>query len=56
MVTGVDLVKEQLRLASGGELEYAFDDLDLRGWAIECRINAENPELGFMPSPGKIEE
>jgi acetyl-CoA carboxylase biotin carboxylase subunit len=56
MVTGVDLVKEQVRLAGGGELEYGFDDLDLRGWAIECRINAENPDLGFMPSPGIIEE
>jgi acetyl-CoA carboxylase biotin carboxylase subunit len=56
MVTGVDLVQEQLRLAEGGKLEYAFEDLDLRGWAIECRINAENPDLGFMPSPGTIEE
>ena len=56
MVTGVDLVKEQVRLADGGELEYAFEDLDLRGWAIECRINAENPDMGFMPSPGTIEE
>jgi acetyl-CoA carboxylase biotin carboxylase subunit len=56
MVTGVDLVKEQVRLADGGDLEYTFDDLDLRGWAIECRINAENPDLGFMPSPGTIEE
>ena len=56
MVTGVDLVKEQLRLAGGGELEYTFDYLDLRGWAIECRINAENPDFGFMPSPGTIEE
>jgi acetyl-CoA carboxylase biotin carboxylase subunit len=56
MVTGVDLVKEQIRLANGGKLEYTFDDLDLRGWAIECRINAENPELGFMPSPGTVEE
>jgi acetyl-CoA carboxylase biotin carboxylase subunit len=55
-VTGVDLVKEQLRLADGGELTYGFDDLDLRGWAIECRINAENPDFGFMPSPGTIEE
>jgi acetyl-CoA carboxylase biotin carboxylase subunit len=56
MVTGVDLVKEQVRLASGGKLEYTFDDLKLRGWAIECRINAENPDLGFMPSPGTVEE
>jgi len=56
MVTGVDLVKEQVRLASGGALEYTFGDLDLRGCAIECRINAENPDMGFMPSPGTVEE
>jgi acetyl-CoA carboxylase biotin carboxylase subunit len=56
MVTGVDLVKEQVRLAEGGELTYTYDDLDLRGWAIECRINAENPDFDFMPSPGTVEE
>jgi acetyl-CoA carboxylase biotin carboxylase subunit len=56
MVTGVDLVEEQVRLASGGELEYTFDDIDVRGWAIECRINAENPDFNFMPSPGTIEK
>jgi acetyl-CoA carboxylase biotin carboxylase subunit len=56
MVTGVDLVKEQVRLAEGGELTYAFDDLNLKGWAIECRINAENPDFNFMPSPGTVEE
>jgi acetyl-CoA carboxylase biotin carboxylase subunit len=56
MVTGVDLVKEQVRLAEGGELAYAFEDLNLRGWAIECRINAENPDFNFMPSPGIVEE
>jgi len=56
MVTGVDLVKEQMRLAEGGELTYAFDDLNLKGWAIECRINAENPDFNFMPSPGTIAE
>jgi acetyl-CoA carboxylase biotin carboxylase subunit len=56
MVTGVDLVKEQVRLADGGKLEYTFDDLDSRGWAIECRINAENPDFNFAPSPGTIEE
>jgi acetyl-CoA carboxylase biotin carboxylase subunit len=56
MVTGVDLVEEQVRLAEGGELAYTFDDLHLRGWAIECRINAENPDFNFMPSPGIIEE
>jgi acetyl-CoA carboxylase biotin carboxylase subunit len=56
LVTGVDLVKEQVRLADGGKLEYTFDDLDSRGWAIECRINAENPDFNFAPSPGTIEE
>ncbi len=56
MVTGVDLVKEQIRLADGGKLEYDFSDINLKGWAIECRINAENPELNFLPSPGTIEE
>ena len=56
MVTGVDLVKEQVRLAEGGELTYTFDDLNLKGWAIECRINAENPDFNFMPSPGTIAE
>ena len=56
MVTGVDLVKEQIRLADGGKLDYAFDDLNLKGWAIECRINSEDPDLNFMPCPGTIEE
>jgi acetyl-CoA carboxylase biotin carboxylase subunit len=56
LTTGIDLVKEQIRLASGGSLDYAFDDLNLRGWAIECRINAEDPERNFLPSPGVIEK
>jgi acetyl-CoA carboxylase biotin carboxylase subunit len=56
MVTGVDLVKEQIRLANGGKLEYSFDDINLTGWAIECRINAENPDFNFAPSPGIIKE
>jgi acetyl-CoA carboxylase biotin carboxylase subunit len=56
MVTGVDLVKEQIRLADGGKLDYSFDDIDFKGWAIECRINAENPDFNFAPSPGTIEE
>jgi acetyl-CoA carboxylase biotin carboxylase subunit len=56
MVTGVDLVKEQVRLTEGGKLEYSFDDLDLRGWAVECRINAEDPDFNFAPSPGTVEE
>ncbi|MBW2048239.1 MAG: acetyl-CoA carboxylase biotin carboxylase subunit [Deltaproteobacteria bacterium] len=55
MTTGVDLVKEQIRLASGGMLEYSFEDLPKRGWAMECRINAENPEMNFAPSPGRVE-
>ena len=56
MVTGVDLVKEQIRLADGGKLDYTFDDLNLKGWAIECRINTEDPDFNFMPCPGTIEE
>lgn len=55
LVTGVDLVKEQIRLAAGGTLDYGFDDLNLRGWAIECRINAEDPDRFFLPSPGIVE-
>ncbi len=55
LTTGIDLVKEQIRLASGGELGYNFDDIQQRGWAIECRINAEDPDRNFLPSPGKIE-
>ncbi len=53
MITGVDIVKEQLRIASGLELAYHQDDIKVQGHAIECRINAENPE-NFMPSPGTI--
>ncbi len=56
VVTGVDLVKEQIRLAAGGRLDYGFEDLRLRGWAIECRINAENPDFNFAPCPGTVEE
>jgi len=55
MVTGVDLIKEQIRVASGEELSLTQSDVTFNGWAIECRINAENPEKNFMPSPGKIE-
>jgi acetyl-CoA carboxylase, biotin carboxylase subunit len=55
LTTGIDLVKEQIRLASGEKLGYTFDDIQRRGCAIECRINAEDPERNFMPSPGKIE-
>jgi acetyl-CoA carboxylase biotin carboxylase subunit len=54
MVTGVDLIKEQIRIAAGEKLRYRQGDIVLNGWAIECRINAENPADGFKPSPGKI--
>ena len=54
MVTGIDIVKEQIRIAAGMELRFKQEDVKIRGHAIECRINAENPEKNFMPSPGKI--
>ncbi|RST59385.1 acetyl-CoA carboxylase biotin carboxylase subunit [Siminovitchia terrae] len=55
MVTGIDLIKEQIYVASGGELSVKQEEVGFNGWSIECRINAENPEKGFMPSAGKIE-
>ena len=54
-VTGVDLVKEQIRCAAGEPLRFTQDDIVLRGHAIECRINAEDPRKGFRPSPGRVE-
>jgi acetyl-CoA carboxylase biotin carboxylase subunit len=54
MVTGIDLVREQLRLAAGEPLGYGQRDVSWRGWAIECRINAEDPFGGWLPSPGTI--
>ena len=56
MVTGIDIVKEQMRLAYGGKLKMRQEDVRLRGHSLECRINAEDPENNFMPCPGKIEE
>ncbi|MCW8983000.1 MAG: acetyl-CoA carboxylase biotin carboxylase subunit, partial [Gammaproteobacteria bacterium] len=53
MITGVDIVREQLRIAAGEKLAYTQDDIVIRGHAFECRINAEDP-VTFMPSPGKI--
>ena len=53
-VTGVDLVKMQIRIAAGEELPFKQEDIRLTGHAIECRINAENPAQGFRPSPGRI--
>ncbi|WP_455372446.1 acetyl-CoA carboxylase biotin carboxylase subunit [Limibacillus halophilus] len=55
MITGVDLVREQIRIAAGMPLEFKQEDIRFEGHAIECRINAENPET-FMPSPGKISD
>lgn len=54
MVTGVDLIKEQIKIAAGEKLSFNQDDIKSKGWAIECRINAEDPENNFLPSPGKI--
>jgi acetyl-CoA carboxylase biotin carboxylase subunit len=54
MVTGIDLIKSQIRVAAGEHLPFQQSDIHLRGCAIECRINAENPAKNFQPSPGKI--
>ncbi len=54
VVTGVDLAKEQLRIAAGEELSYRQEDIKQIGWAIECRLNAEDPLNNFTPSPGKL--
>jgi acetyl-CoA carboxylase biotin carboxylase subunit len=53
-VTGIDIVKEQLRVASGEPLSFDPAAVEMRGWAIECRINAEDPDRDFRPSPGRI--
>ncbi len=54
-VTGLDLIKEQIRIASGEALSVSQKDIRISGHAIECRINAENPDKNFRPSPGRIE-
>ncbi len=54
MVTGIDLVQEQIRIAAGAKLRYNQKDIQIKGCAIECRINAEDPDDGFKPRPGKI--
>ena len=53
-VTGIDLIKAQIRIAAGEKLEFTQKDITISGHAIECRINAENPSRGFLPSPGTI--
>lgn len=55
MITGVDIVKEQIRIADGQKLSYEQSDIRIQGHAIECRINAENPDRGFAPCPGLID-
>jgi acetyl-CoA carboxylase biotin carboxylase subunit len=54
MVTGIDIVKEQIRIAAGEPLSFDQSQVELRGWAIECRINAEDPDQQFRPSPGTV--
>ncbi len=56
MVTGIDIVREQLRVAAGRPLSFSQDHVSFSGHAIECRINAESPDAGFLPSPGTIDD
>jgi acetyl-CoA carboxylase biotin carboxylase subunit len=55
LVTGVDLVRQQLRIASGLSLDFAQEDVRVQGCAMECRVNAEDPKADFRPCPGKVE-
>jgi acetyl-CoA carboxylase biotin carboxylase subunit len=55
MVTGIDMIREQIKIASGEKLSLQQEDIVFRGHAIECRINAENPQKGFLPCPGRVE-
>lgn len=54
MVTGIDIIKEQIKIAAGEPLGFRQEDIQLKGWAIECRINAEDPNNDFRPSPGLV--
>ena len=54
LVTGVDIVKEQIRIARGRQLPFTQDEITMNGWAMECRINAEDPYYDFLPSSGMI--
>ena len=53
-VTGIDIVKEQIRIASGEKLRFKQEDINFEGHSIECRVNAENPDKNFIPCPGEI--
>lgn len=55
MITGIDIIKEQIKVATGAKLSFTQEDVKVNGYAIECRINAEDPMNNFMPSVGKIE-
>jgi acetyl/propionyl-CoA carboxylase alpha subunit len=55
IITGIDLIEQQIRIANGEELKFRQEDIKLKGWAIECRINAEDVQAGFAPAPGRIE-
>lgn len=55
MVTGIDLIQEMISVAEGNPLSFCQDEVVINGWSMECRINAEDPERNFMPSPGKID-
>ncbi|MBO8170362.1 MAG: acetyl-CoA carboxylase biotin carboxylase subunit [Bacillaceae bacterium] len=55
MVSGIDLIREQIQVAAGYPLSFSQEDIQIDGWSIECRINAENPAQNFMPSPGEID-
>lgn len=55
LVTGIDLIKEQISVAAGYPLSFNQSDIHINGWAIECRVNAENPAKNFMPSPGQVD-
>ncbi|HWT26392.1 MAG TPA: acetyl-CoA carboxylase biotin carboxylase subunit [Mobilitalea sp.] len=55
MVTGIDMIKEQIKIANGEHMAFTQKDIEFRGHAIECRINAEDPKRGFLPCPGRLE-
>lgn len=55
MVTGIDMIKAQIRIAAGEEMPYRQENIEFRGHAIECRINAEDPSKNFLPCPGRVE-
>ncbi|MBP1155134.1 MULTISPECIES: acetyl-CoA carboxylase biotin carboxylase subunit [unclassified Paenibacillus] len=55
LITGIDIIKEMIRVAEGAPLSFSQEDVKINGWAIECRINAEDPERNFMPSAGQIQ-